>query len=539
MGISIQDLLKFCTENSLYNYETKEKNGIRVSIPSTFAVNNDEYDDHYLPLGFMACHTEDNLNGSYIAEETMEAALPSFAEKPILAAFVEVEDENGEKTLDFNGHDMIVTQDKLNNNAERVEYIEQIVGIIPKDNNIKLVEDENTGKKYVSVNGLVFREYTYAADILEKRGTVDVSVELNVKKFSFDAQKKMITIDEFTFFGVTLLGSHVNPGMAGAHASVQTFENQSGNEMKEILSQFQALLTDFKQQMKEGGKMKVFEQLLEKYNITAEDVQFEIEGMTDEEMEAKFAEVFDTQEEVIEETVEVVAEETEEAVEETEEVVEEVTPEEEVEEVIEEPVEEFSNKVISFEISHDDIRHGLYDLLSAENEENYWYSYIITVYDNHFIYHNYNESKYFDQKYVVDGDTISFEGDRVEVFSLFVTEEEKNALDLMRSTYEELKSFKENADYEAEKSQKTEILNDEKFSILENCEEFSCLRNEIDNYSVSEVEEKAKAIFSNYVYENPAVFTATGAKAPKGKIGFSEKTSTEQNRYGNLFNNKN
>ena len=532
MGISIQDLLKFCTENSLYNYETKEKNGIRVSIPSTYSIVNSEYDDHYLPLGLMACHTEDNLNGSYIAEATMETALPSFAEKPILAAFVEVEDENGEKTLDFNGHDMIVAKDKLNSDTERVEYIEQIVGIIPKDNDIKLVKDEKTGKKYVSVNGLVFREYTYAADILEKRGTVDVSVELNVKKFSFDAQKKMITIDEFTFFGVTLLGSHVNPGMAGAHASVQTFENQSGNEMKEILSQFQALLTDFKQQMKEGGKTKVFEQLLEKYNITAEDVQFDIEGMTDEEMEAKFAEVFGTEDEVVDETVEDESEKIENL--DDEPVLDEI-----IEEPVEEPEQDFSNKVISFEISHDDIRHGLYDLLSAENEENYWYSYIITVYDNHFIYHNYGESKYFDQKYVVDGDSISFEGDRVEVFSLFVTEEEKNALDLMRATYDELKSFKEKADYEAEKAEKEAILANEKFAILDACEEFIDLRSGIDNYSVAEVEENAKAIFSNYVYENPAVFTAIGAKAPKGKIGFSEKTSTEQSRYGNLFDNKN
>lgn len=469
----------------------------------------------------MACHTEDNLNGSYIAEETMETALPSFAEKPILAAFVEVEDENGEKTLDFNGHDMIVTQDKLNNDAERVEYIEQIVGIIPKDNDIRLVEDEQSGKKYVSVNGLVFREYTYAADILEKRGTVDVSVELNVKKFSFDAQKKMITIDEFTFFGVTLLGSHVNPGMAGAHASVQTFENQSGNEMKEILSQFQTLLADFKEQMKEGGKRTLFEQLLEKYNITAEDVQFEVEDMTDEEMEAKFAEVFG-EEDPAENPVDPVDDPAD-------------NPEDNPEDT---PAGEFSNKVVSFEISHDDIRYGLYDLLSAEDQENYWYSYIISVYDNHFIYHNYGDNKYFDQKYVVDGDSISFNGERVEVFSLFVTEEEKNALDLMRATYDELKSFKEKADYQAEKEQKEAILNDDKFAILENSEEFSVLKNEIDNYSVTEVEEKAKVIFSNYVYENPAVFANFSAKPAKGKIGFSEKTSETQSRYGNLFDNK-
>ena len=54
-----------------------------------------------------------------------------------------------------------------------------------------------------------------------------------------------------------------------------------------------------------------------------------------------------------------------------------------------------------------------------------------------------------------------------------------------------------------------------------------------DKYSVTEVEEKAKVIFSNYVYENPTAFTHSKEKETS-KINFSVKTTTNK-RYGNLF----
>lgn len=415
----------------------------------------------------------DNLNGSYIARDVMTAALPSFGEKPILAAFVDMEDEDGNSTLDFNGHDMKIATDKMDGESERIEYTEQIVGVIPYKNNICLVKDDDSDKEYVSVRGLVYREYTYAADILEKRKSVDVSVELNVKKFSFDAEKKVLSIDEFTFFGVTLLGAHVKPGMAGSHATIQTFEEE---------------------QKQEGGTMDLFEKLLTKYNVTAEDVKFEIEGMSDEEMELKFEEVFG--------------------------------------------ISVDASMVISYEISHDDIRCALYNLLKAEDEDIYWYSYIVEVYDGHFVYHTWNDDAgvYFDQKYTVDGDKVAFDGDKVEVFSTFVTAEEKAALELMRNTYEELKQFKEDFDRNELKAKKEAVLDNAKFEILKENEDFVALRNTIDNYSVEEVEEKAKAIFSNFVYNNPAVFAEMQVKSKRKKIGFSEKATEESNRYGNLFN---
>lgn len=47
---------------------------------------------------------------------------------------------------------------------------------------------------------------------------------------------------------------------------------------------------------KEGGidnKMTKFEELLTKYNKTVEDITFDYEKMSDEELEVKFTEMFD------------------------------------------------------------------------------------------------------------------------------------------------------------------------------------------------------------------------------------------------------
>ena len=521
-GIPMHELFNYCVQNSVQNYEAKDENGILVSVPASFSAIEGEYDEHYLPCRFKACHTLDNLNGSFISDESMTNALPSFAEKPILASIIEVQNGNDDLPLDFNGHDMIVAQDKMNPDKERIEYIEKIVGIVPKDNNIELVKDEDSDKKYVYVDGLVFREYSYAADILEKRGSVDVSVELNVKRFSFDAKNKRLSIDEFTFFGVTLLGSHVKPGMEGAKATVQTFENNNGyDELKSILSEFQSLLSDFRKHTEKGGYENLkLQELLEKYNKTEQDITFETEGMTDEELEQAFAEAFEEGEPELEPELEPETDPEPQP---------ETDPQPELE------PKDFENKVISYEISHDDIRSGLYAILrESVDEQKYYDVWIVEVFDSYFIYEDYTDGmKYYRQGYVVDGENIAFEGDKVEVFAEFITAEEKVALDLMKATYNELKAFKDNYDLEMARTEKQAILNDEKFSVLTNSEEFNCLRNEIDNYSVTEVEEKAKTIFSNQVYENPTVFTQI-KENNAGKINFSVKTTTNK-RYGNLF----
>ncbi len=82
------------------------------------------------------------------------------------------------------------------------------------------------------------------------------------------------------------------------------FENYESkmDELQERLNKLESTCFSIKEQtsalllQKEGGnesKMNKFEELLEKYNKTVEDITFEYSNLSDEELEVKFKEVFE------------------------------------------------------------------------------------------------------------------------------------------------------------------------------------------------------------------------------------------------------
>ena len=186
---------------------------------------------------------------------------------------------------------------------------------------------------------------------------------------------------------------------------------------------------------------------------------------------------------------------------------------------------------------------ALYGLLESDSDEDS-YSWVCEVYDTYFIYQketysdNGYEYKYYKQSYSKDGENVSLSGDAVEVFSTFVTESEKTALDMMRTQYEELKKFHDDTIAAQEQSQKDEIFNDEKYSILAENEKFVELKKESAKFSISEIEEKCKVIFAEEVMAK-GNYSASGEHSenkPK-KIGFNfnEKPKKAQ-AYAGLFN---
>lgn len=112
-----------------------------------------------------------------------------------------------------------------------------------------------------------------------------------------------------------MLGSHddgteIQEGMEGSRADIADFSVNNNSvkfdkdeKMIELLENLNKTLSNFNKeqtpvqtQSKEGGtnnKMTKFEELLAKYGKTAEDVTFDYAEMSDEELEAKFAEMFD------------------------------------------------------------------------------------------------------------------------------------------------------------------------------------------------------------------------------------------------------
>lgn len=293
--------------------------------------------------------------------------------------------------------------------------------------------------------------------------------------------------------------------------------------------------------------MNKFEELLAQYGKTADEVTFEYENLSDEELEVAFKEAFEETEEepetVVEETVveEVVEKPVEEPEEEVDEEPEELIVEESIDEVVEEPVEEVVEQleekfVLKYELSHDDIRSALYSLLAATSEDGYYYTWIIEVYDDKFIYQDYLEDKFYRQDYSKDGENVTLGENKVEVFNEWLSKAEKDALDALKADYADLKEFKSNYDESVVRAQKTEILDKAEYECLAENKEFAQLRTDMDKYSVEEISTKADLIFAAHM-KTTIEFSAKddGKKKPQ-VLGFSAGAKKEKRKaYGKLF----
>ena len=286
--------------------------------------------------------------------------------------------------------------------------------------------------------------------------------------------------------------------------------------------------------------MNKFEELLAKYGKTAQDITFETEGLSDDELEAKFAEMFEDEEPKNDD-----GEGADNGEGEGDSNPESITTEEEAcgKKKKKCSIDENGNMSVSFEISHEDIRGALFNLLDIyEEEDNEWY-WITNVYDDYFIFENWDGNKLYKQSYSIDGDNVTLSGDRQEVFKMILTESEKLAIDKMRedysaleAKYNELKTFKDNYEAAELKAKKDAIFARSEYSVLADDEAFKTLVSDAEKYSVDEVEAKAKAIFADYVIKT-GTFSAKddGEKKPK-VIGFNfNKKEDKKSPYGNLF----
>lgn len=476
---------------------------------------SDKNTEGLLPVHLQACHTNTNLNGSNISDAVMTSALPSFSNRPILGYIHEV---NGQ--WEFYSHNMHEDE-----NGE-VVYDEHPIGIVPESCNAQLVYDEDKKKTYCEVDGYIFEEYSKAAEILQREEECSVSVELSIRSLSYNAKEKYLDIEDFFFSGVTILGKTpdgavVNPGMANSNIKLADFSSRNNS----LFEKYESKMAEFQNRLEEleaanfnkkadpiqtlskkggdRGNMTKFEELLAKYGKTAEDITFDYAEMSDEELEAKFAELFADAG-----TSEPVADDP----------------------------QKFAKLVRTYEISHEDIRYALYQLLeSFESSDNEWY-FINSVYDDHFTYENWNGDKIYGQNYTKDGDNVAFDGERFALHRELLTDSEFAELQSMRSNYASLKDFKENAEKNELHSKKETLLADEKYSMLADNEQFQALVADMDKYDLTELENRAKIIKCDYADSINAFSLNEPKNKPAGKVGYSlEKPKSTDKYYKTLF----
>lgn len=559
--LTLEDLAKFCKEQNFSKFSSEDSGyQLSVQVPANFEVENTEYQDNTLLFGKVKVfHIGPNRNGSSVTKSAAEKALNTIAYKPLLANFCEVD---GIK--DFTSHDM-----ELNDDGS-VTYIERQIGCFTADTPV-IQYDETTEKEFVFAKVAIPREYTDACDIIERKNGTKVSVELLVNEMNYSAKDDILELTDIIVQGCTCLGTNpetgesVAEGMQGArldiidfsvnnNSAVQKCENELNSKMFEILEKLTNAISNFNIQNanKEGGEntMNKFEELLDLYGLTSEEVEFETEGLSDEDLEAKFVEVYGDAEEFKKKRK--CSEEDEESEEEEFAGCGKKKKKCSDEDDEESNDEEFAgcgkkkkrcavnteNNTIEFELSHDDIRMALYGLLESTWDENS-YTWLCEVYDSYFIYQKETYSdegydyKYYKQSYSKADDNIALSGDPVEVFSTFVTESEKTALDMIRSQYDELKAFKEQYDAAQIKAQKDEILESAEYAEIKDSEEFKALVADAEKYSVDELKVKADLIFAAAM-KKKFNFEAEPKKKSVG-INFNTKPNKKKQAYAGLF----
>lgn len=540
--LTLEDLYKYYASSteSIHFCATDADMPVVVQVPGNLSFNEDNnFTEGLLPVTLQSCHIGKNINGSKISEEVMNSALPSFSNRPILGYIHTVDGEPH-----FYKHNM--HEDDEGN----IVYDEIPVGIVPESCNARLEYDVEKDKTYVIIEGYIFEEYSKAAEILKREKECSVSVELSIREFSYNAKECCLVIESFYFSGVTILGKdpsgeEIKPGMVGSNIKLVDFSEKNNslfaNKYEQYLVEMQEKLDNLIScfninSFKKGGDtMNHFEELLAKYGKTLDDISFEYENMSDEELDAKFVELFDDTE-------------IDKGVDNSDVVMKENNDEIEVETEVETEVEiedednlESNVFVRSFELSHDDIRYALYNLLIPYEESDNTFYYITNVYDKYFIYESFENSITFGQSYKTDGDNVSFDGERYELFKEFLTASEKAELETMRSNYSEmsdkLKAY-ENSELEAKKK---ELLNSEDYISIQNNAEFAKLVENHSDVSFEELQSLCDNILLSVVKSgNFSMVKPEQNIKPISKKQFANPTNkkTKRSRYGNLFKEK-
>lgn len=253
------------------------KLSVNTSIPISFEKVEDIHDGRFTKVKIYLMHTGKNLNNSFFSKEVVEKAIPSLSNIPILG-FIEVDNYN---QSDFKGHEQRLV---IDNDGVKIEYLGRAYGMIPETNDAhfeKMIGEDGVEREYLVVNGLLWNKFQEAIDIFDRDGSKPQSMELFPDSIKGEFKNGVFHFSEFKFEGACILGSSVQPAMVSSLIEKVDF-SLGNNHFSEMLSEFnqyysslnQSKETDLNIDNQEGGKG--VDQLLELFaqypSLTEEDV---------------------------------------------------------------------------------------------------------------------------------------------------------------------------------------------------------------------------------------------------------------------------
>lgn len=473
------------------------------------------------------CYTGKNRNGSFLSRETIERCIPSIYNCPLVCSYDRETDTLG-------GHDMEIVRDSEGD--LRIINATTPCGVIPESSRIwfeDYEEDDGTIHEYLYAEVLLWRRQE-AYKKIKKDGITAHSMEIKVNQGkSVDG---VYRVEDFEFTAFCLIGS--TPCFEGS--ALEVF---SKNDFKQQLSEMMHDLKDaftkvdphkeddntYPQNYSMEGGQKVLDEKMElvaRYGIEVDSLDFSIEDLTVEELAEKFEAM------TVIPNANAAQKEHAGSFALTESVVDEI------------------RRVLSMERITDswgdDIPHYFYVDCDFDAREIYcWDSCDWLLYG--FAYSMNGDSVTIDfeskkrKKYVIadfEGDEQAspiaqvFElvekkiGDYAEVKTKFNAASDTIAS--MQAELDTLREFKKHADNEAAQNERNEMF--ARFEDLNGIEAYEMLRENCMDYDVTTLEEKCFAIRGR---NTTALKFSAKEKTPKLKV--MKKTDNSSEPYGGLF----
>ena len=489
-----------------------------INLPVTYEVS-DYVDDRFKKVKIWIAHTGENLNYSIFTKESLEKMSETLPYVPIVG-YIE---KNEEDENDFSDHRNSIT---IKDGDVNIEYMCHAYGFIPEG--AKSSFEIRDGKEWLVGEGYLWTKFEKSVDIFSNsNNSKSQSMEIDNIDGFIDNEGR-VNVDNARFSALCILGDNVAPGMQGS--TIEMFNaNSVKDEIKEMVYEFskkgeKSLEKDTKEKVDEFVEEKDKEDKTDtkkaKTDSDKKDTEEKVEDVKknakkeDEEAKTKSKDEKDSDE--TDEDKKKFVEEDEEDTEDGEGV-----------EIEDDKEKKFQ---LVFEISHDDVRRCLYKAINEEES----YSWIIEVFDNHFVYqketyeNDVYTTKFYDRQYVMAEEKVTI-GDEVEVFSKFLTKEEFDKIDADRNRVEELetelttlKEFKA----EKETADKMEIL--ETYSEKLSEEKFKEFSEGIANFEAKDLEKEiAYVLFKQD--------QATEAENKSGGVAvYTAKSNETTGKYGDL-----
>lgn len=233
------------------------------------------------------CYPGVNRNGSKMSKDTIERARPTMYNCPVVCNYDLESDSIG-------GHDVDLVH--TDDGGMRIVNLTSAVGVVPSGANTwwETADDNGQSHDYFTTEIVLWKRSPAYQKIVDN-GITSQSMEITVKNGSM--QDGVFVINDFTFTAFCLLGDNVEPCFESA--SLQMFgrndiERQFALMMKEFKETFTLAQSpkgvDLQENYSEGGEEGLDEKkaLAAEYGLDVEKLGFSIEEFTLEELREKF-----------------------------------------------------------------------------------------------------------------------------------------------------------------------------------------------------------------------------------------------------------